>query len=149
LWDEVIAQFSRCFSASILYAQDNRDEALDYVLSYGRELGRSRADKIVGMYVIDYNVDIGVRGARAVRLSLKLVREKGCITSNVEPELVKRAVITGQANNENAPVLAFVSQRLVQLRRRSPQSPASPSAYLQTRLESCTAHGQSRTALSP
>jgi 1,4-dihydroxy-6-naphthoate synthase len=86
LGNEVIAQFSKCFSASIKYALENREEALDYALSYGRGLDRSRADKFVGMYVNDYTVDIGEDGMRAARLFLQLGRERGFVTAEVEPE---------------------------------------------------------------
>jgi 1,4-dihydroxy-6-naphthoate synthase len=85
---DVIAQFSRCFSASIKYALEHREEALDYALSYGRGLDRGRADKFVGMYVNDYTVDIGERGMKAVRLLLQLGREHDYITSDAEPEWV-------------------------------------------------------------
>lgn len=88
LGNEVIAQFSKCFSASIKYALEHRQEALDYALTYGRGLDRSRADKFVGMYVNDYTIDIGDRGMQAVRLFLKLGRERGFITSNAEPEWI-------------------------------------------------------------
>lgn len=88
LGHDVIAQFSRCFSASIDYALKHRQEALDYALSYGRGLDRSRADKFVGMYVNHWTVDIGDKGMQAARLFLKLGRERGFVTSNVEPEWV-------------------------------------------------------------
>ena len=88
LGEEVIAQFSKCFSAGIKYALENREEALDYALSYGRGLDRSRADKFVGMYVNDYTVDIGERGMKAARLFLQLGREKGFVTSDAEPEWI-------------------------------------------------------------
>lgn len=88
LGEEVIAQFSKCFGASIKYALENREEALDYALSFGRGLDRSRADKFVGMYVNDYTVDIGEKGMKAARLLLKLGRERGFVTSNAEPEWI-------------------------------------------------------------
>lgn len=88
LGEEVIAQFSRCFSASIRYALEHREEALDYALTYGRGLDRSRADKFVGMYVNDYTIDIGERGMKAAKLLLKLGRERGFVTSDAEPEWI-------------------------------------------------------------
>jgi 1,4-dihydroxy-6-naphthoate synthase len=88
LGNEVIAQFSKCFSASIKYALENREEALDYALTYGRGLDRGRADKFVGMYVNEYTVDIGERGMKSARLLLQLGRERGFITSDIEPEWV-------------------------------------------------------------
>ena len=88
LGEEVIRGFSDAFSKSIQYALDNRDEALDYALTYGRGLERSKADKFVGMYVNDYTVDIGDRGIEAVKLLLKRGREAGIITSDAEPEWI-------------------------------------------------------------
>ncbi len=88
LGNEVIAQFSKVFSASIKYALENREEALDYALSYGRGLDRGRADKFVGMYVNDYTVDIGDRGMESAKLFLKLGRERGFVTNDSEPEWI-------------------------------------------------------------
>ena len=88
LGNDVIAQFSKCFSASIKYALENREEALDYALTYGRGLDRGRADKFVGMYVNDYTVDIGDRGMESVKLFLKLGRERGFLTSDAQPEWI-------------------------------------------------------------
>jgi 1,4-dihydroxy-6-naphthoate synthase len=88
LGHDVIAQFSRCFSASIKYALEHRQEALDYALTYGRGLDRSRADKFVGMYVNDYTIDIGDTGMKAVRMFLKLGRDRGLVASKAEPEWV-------------------------------------------------------------
>ncbi|MCC6572642.1 MAG: ABC transporter substrate-binding protein [Planctomycetes bacterium] len=88
LGPDVIAQFSKCFSASIKYALEHRDEALDHALSYGRGLDRARAAKFVGMYVNDYTVDIGAKGEQAVREFLKQGREKGIITAKAEPEWI-------------------------------------------------------------
>lgn len=88
LGKEVIGQFSRCFSASIKYALNNREEALDHALSYGRGLDRERARKFVGMYVNEYTVDIGKRGMESVKLFLKLGRKAGILKAKAEPEWV-------------------------------------------------------------
>ncbi len=88
LGPEIIAQFSRCFSASIRYALEHRDEALDHALSYGRGLDRSRAAKFVGMYVNHYTVDIGDLGMRAVREFLRQGRDRGFVTSAAQPEWI-------------------------------------------------------------
>jgi 1,4-dihydroxy-6-naphthoate synthase len=89
LGSETIAAFSRAFSASIQYALDHRQEALDYALSYGRGLDRGRADTFVGMYVNAYTVDIGDKGMEAVRLFLKRGYDAGIITApRIQPEWV-------------------------------------------------------------
>lgn len=88
LGDETIRAFSKAFSASIQYALDNREEALDYALTYGRGLARERADKFVGMYVNDYTVDIGETGIKAVHEFLKRGREAGIITNDATAEWI-------------------------------------------------------------
>jgi len=52
---------------SIEYSLQNREQALDYALDFGRGLDRGQADRFVGMYVNELTVDYGDRGARAVR----------------------------------------------------------------------------------
>jgi len=88
LGEDTIRDFSKYFSQSIKYALDNREEALDYALTYGRGLARERADKFVGMYVNEYTVDIGDRGMESAKLFLKRGREAGIITNDAEPEWI-------------------------------------------------------------
>ena len=44
---------------SIQYALDNREEALNYALQFGRGLDSSTADRFVAMYVNDWTLDYG------------------------------------------------------------------------------------------
>jgi 1,4-dihydroxy-6-naphthoate synthase len=74
---------------SIAWALDNRDEALDHALSYGRGLDRDRGDRFVGMYVNDFTLDLGDRGIAGLRLLLKRGYEEGFIADRVEPEFVE------------------------------------------------------------
>lgn len=74
--------------ASIRYALEHRDEALDYALRYAGDLPREQADTFVGMYVNERTVDYGDEGREAVRRLLREGYERGLIPHMVEPEFV-------------------------------------------------------------
>jgi len=67
LGDRVVSQVSRILHDSIKYALDHRDEALDYALTFGRGLDRTKADRFVGMYVNELTLSYGTRGKQAVQ----------------------------------------------------------------------------------
>ena len=52
---------------SIQYSLDNRKEAVEYALKFGRGLDEQLADRFVGMYVNEWTLDYGPRGREAVR----------------------------------------------------------------------------------
>ena len=85
---QTISDVVRLLHASIKYALDHRDEALDYALEYGRGLQRSDADKFVGMYVNDWTLDFGDTGRRAVRELLQQAHEHGIVPKRVVPEFI-------------------------------------------------------------
>jgi 1,4-dihydroxy-6-naphthoate synthase len=74
LGPEMVGKVSRILHASIAYALEHRDEALDYALQFGRGLDRQKADRFVGMYVNGLTLEYGDRGRRAVQLLL----DEGC-----------------------------------------------------------------------
>jgi 1,4-dihydroxy-6-naphthoate synthase len=73
---------------SILYSLQHREEALEYALSFARDMQKDLADKYVGMYVNDLTVDCGEDGRRAVQLLFKMAYEKGIYKKLIEPEFV-------------------------------------------------------------
>lgn len=85
---QVISDVVRLLHASIRYGLENRQEALDYALKYGRGLERSDADTFVGMYVNDWTLDFGERGRRAVAELLKRAYAAGVVPKRVVPEFV-------------------------------------------------------------
>lgn len=89
LGPEVIREVNRLLKASIQYALDHRDEALDYALKYGRDLDRQKADKFVGMYVNDWTLDFGPRGRQAVTELLARGHRAGVIPKLVTPEFIE------------------------------------------------------------
>jgi 1,4-dihydroxy-6-naphthoate synthase len=85
---EKIAAIGADLKASVRFALEHRDEALDYALSFSGGLERGRGDEFVGMYVNERTVDYGEEGRAAVRLLLREGCEKGIIPHAVEPEFV-------------------------------------------------------------
>ena len=89
LGSETIREVNRLLYASIKYGLDHRAEALEYALSYGRGLDRSKADQFVGMYVNEWTLDFGPRGREAVRELLRRGYVAGVIPTLVQPEFVE------------------------------------------------------------
>jgi 1,4-dihydroxy-6-naphthoate synthase len=88
LGKRLMHQISQLLKASIRYALDHRDEALDYALRYARDLDKALADRFVGMYVNDWTLDYGSRGREAVRRLLDEAHRAGIIPSPVAVEFV-------------------------------------------------------------
>ncbi|MEZ5286200.1 MAG: MqnA/MqnD/SBP family protein [Vicinamibacterales bacterium] len=86
LGPEMVAKVSRILHASIAYALDHRDEALDYALQFGRGLDRAKADRFVGMYVNELTLEYGERGRKAVQLLLDEAFEKGVLPQRIVAE---------------------------------------------------------------
>ncbi len=88
LGTETINQVSRLLKASIQYALDHRDEALNYAMQFAREMNKDLADKFVGMYVNELTLDYGTDGRRALQLLLDEGYEKKVIPKKVRVEFV-------------------------------------------------------------
>ncbi len=86
LGDETISEVSAILKESIQYGLDHRHEAVEYSLSWARDMGHDLADEFVGMYVNELTVDYGERGRKAVHLLLELAAEKGLIPA--KPDVV-------------------------------------------------------------
>ena len=65
--EDAIRRVSQVLRTSIDAALENRDEALDYALGFGRGMDVERGDRFVGMYVNDLTIDYGDEGRQAVR----------------------------------------------------------------------------------
>ena len=86
LGDETILEVSAILKESIQYGLDHRHEAVEYALSWARDMGHDLANEFVGMYVNELTVDYGERGRKAVHLLLELAAEKGLIPA--KPDVV-------------------------------------------------------------
>ena len=88
LGHEAMEEVTALLKQSIQYGLDNRQEALDYALRYGRDLDNSKADKFVGMYVNDWTIDFGERGREAVAELLRQAHEAKVIPNPVDLEFI-------------------------------------------------------------
>jgi 1,4-dihydroxy-6-naphthoate synthase len=88
LGPDTILQVSRLLKASIRYALDHREEALNYAMQFARDMDKELADQFVGMYVNELTLEYGDAGRRAVQLLLNEGFEKGLIPVKVDVEFV-------------------------------------------------------------
>jgi len=66
LGDEAMTTLTRVLRDSINYGLDNRKEALDYAIGFGRGLDHDLNDEFVGMYVNELTRDYGERGRKSI-----------------------------------------------------------------------------------
>lgn len=90
LSEDTQVKLSRMLRASIDYALDHREPALDYAIRYARDIeqDRERSDRFVGMYVNEWTRDYGEAGREAVRYLLQRGHEAGVLDRYVEPDFV-------------------------------------------------------------
>lgn len=88
LGQEQVEKIARLLKESIVYALENRQEALDYALTYARDLDPALADRFVGMYVNEWTVDYGPIGREAVQVLLDKAAEANLIPNRVDVQFV-------------------------------------------------------------
>jgi 5,8-dihydroxy-2-naphthoate synthase len=71
LGDEVLHELSEVLRESIRAGLDNREEAMQYAMQFGRGLDERLADRFVGMYVNELTEDYGDEGRKAVEELLR------------------------------------------------------------------------------
>ncbi len=84
----LIKQVTELFRNAIKYSLEHRPEALEYAMTFARDMQKDLADKFVGMYVNDLTVDYGTRGRAAVDELFKRAYEKGVLKELIIPEFV-------------------------------------------------------------
>ena len=82
-------KISRHLRASIQYALDHREDALNHAMRFARGLDRSKADTFIGMYVNDWTLDYGDRGRQAIRAFLARGVAAGLIPRAVDVQFVE------------------------------------------------------------
>jgi 1,4-dihydroxy-6-naphthoate synthase len=88
LGPEVLHDLSEVLRESILAGLENRAEAMEYALGFGRGLDSELADRFVGMYVNEYTCDYGEEGRQAVEELLRRGEELGAFPKPVELDFV-------------------------------------------------------------
>lgn len=89
LGQPLLQQVARNLADSITFGLAHRQDALNHALSWARGLDPATADRFVGMYVNERTVDMGEEGREAIRLLLRLARERGLIPQAPEPEFIE------------------------------------------------------------
>ena len=85
---ETLRELSAVLAESIRAGLENREQALEYALQFGRGLDESLADRFVGMYVNELTQDYGDEGRQAVRELLRRGEELGAFSEPVRVEFV-------------------------------------------------------------
>ena len=85
---EMVKEATNIFKNSIVYSLENRQAALDYAMTFARDMESRLADKFVGMYVNELTVDYGERGRTAVKTLFKMAYDKKIFDELIVPEFV-------------------------------------------------------------
>ena len=89
LGDELSQKVVDACKASIVYAQQHEDDALDYALSFARGVEREDGRKFVRMYVNEDTVDMGEEGIEALETLFGLAAARGIIDDVPELDLAQ------------------------------------------------------------
>ncbi len=89
LGQAMIKQVTKLLQDSILYSLKHRAEALEYALTYARDLDDDLADKFVGMYVNELTVDYGESGRQGLIRLFDMAHKQGIYNRPVELEFVR------------------------------------------------------------
>jgi len=88
LGGDTLFELSEVLRDSIQAGLDNREEAMEYAMQFGRGLDAALADRFVGMYVNELTCDYGDEGRQAVRELLRRAEELGTYSQPVRVEFV-------------------------------------------------------------
>ena len=84
LGEETLHELSEVLRESIRAGLDNREEAMQYAMQFGRGLDERLADRFVGMYVNELTEDYGDEGRKAVEELLRRAEAIGFYGRPVE-----------------------------------------------------------------
>ncbi len=86
---DVMRKVTKLFRVSIEAALENRQEALEYAMKFGRGIPPETADAFVGMYVNDYTVDMGKKVRDGLKLLQQAAVEHGILKEAKKVEFVE------------------------------------------------------------
>jgi len=84
LGPDLMRKIQRVFRDSIVYALENREEAIAYAMKYARDTAQETIDRFVGMYVNDLTVNMGKRGKEGLMHLHESAKHSGLV-KNVSP----------------------------------------------------------------
>jgi 1,4-dihydroxy-6-naphthoate synthase len=76
---DTIHKFDKYLQASIEYALDNLDDAIEYSMQYSRGKPRDLIEKFVKMYVNSVTVNMGDKGEESIRRLFEMAKDKGLV----------------------------------------------------------------------
>lgn len=85
---DTMKQVTKLLKDAIVHALEHRQEALEYALTFARDMDPKLADKFVGMYVNEFTVDYGDQGRKALTKLFEMAYEKGIIKEPVKLEFI-------------------------------------------------------------
>src|ERR1044072_2097588 len=88
LGGDTLFELSEVLRDSIQAGLDNREEAMEYAMQFGRGLDEALADRFVGMYVNELTCDYGDEGRQAVRELMRRAEGLGPYDHPVKVEFV-------------------------------------------------------------
>lgn len=88
LGERLMKQTTRLLQDSILYSLKHRPEALEYALTFARDMPPELADKFVGMYVNELTVDYGESGRNALTKLFQMAYDRGIFDKPVPVEFI-------------------------------------------------------------
>ena len=80
---------ANALKASIVYAREREDDALDYALGFGRGIDREDGRTFVRMYVNEDTVDMGADGVKALETMYRMAEERGLIAKAPKLDLIQ------------------------------------------------------------
>lgn len=88
LGKKVIADLSEILHQSIAYGLDHFDEAVDYAMTFSRDMSREQVGDFVNMYVNQWTLDYGPEGKQAIVELFSRAESKRLIPSALPVEFV-------------------------------------------------------------
>ena len=79
LGEDASLRVTKGFAASIKYALDHEDDAVDYSLPFGRGIDRETCRRFVKMYVNEDTLNMGQEGVQALQTMYSKAQERGII----------------------------------------------------------------------
>lgn len=86
---DVMRKVTKLLRQSIEYGLENRAQALEYALRFGRGIEPKTADQFVGMYVNDYTVDMGRKSKEGLLALQRAAIDSGLLKNPPRIEFVE------------------------------------------------------------
>lgn len=83
---DLIKQTTKLLKDAIVYSLEHRHEALEYAMTFARDVNRDLTDKYIGMYVNELTVDCGDAGRAALIRLFEMSYESGIVDQKIQIE---------------------------------------------------------------